>query len=345
MPLPDKTRADLEATAKALVADGKGILAADESTSTITKRFKDVGVESTETTRRDYRELLFTSPDVAKTISGVILYDETLRQKAADGTPLPALLQKQGIIPGIKVDTGAKDLAGFPGEKVTEGLDGLRERLAEYHKLGARFAKWRAVITIGRGPQGMMPSYPCLMVNAHALARYAMLCQEAGIVPIVEPEVLMDGDHDIATCERATRMAWMITFEQLVLQGIHLPGILLKPSMVISGKEAKGRAKPAEVAARTVAALRDHVPPSVPGIVFLSGGQTPAEATEHLRIMNTLGPQPWKLSFSYGRALQEPALKAWAGKKANAKKAQDAFRAVAKANSAAALGKAIVNAK
>ncbi len=346
MPLPDATRSALEATAKALVADGKGILAADESTSTITKRFKDIGVESTETNRRDYRELLFTAPDVAKSISGVILYDETLRQKAADGTPLPKLLQAQGIIPGIKVDTGAKDLAGFPGEKVTEGLDGLRERLAEYHKLGARFAKWRAVITIGRTPSGApMPSYTCLAVNAHALARYAALCQEAGIVPIVEPEVLMDGDHDIATCDRWTRMAWMTLFEQLAIQGVHLPGVLLKPSMIISGKDAKSRAKPAEVAARTVAGLRDHVPPAVPGIVFLSGGQTPAEATEHLRLMNTLGAQPWKLSFSYGRALQEPALKAWAGKKANAKKAQAEFQKVAKANSAAALGKTLVNAK
>ncbi len=345
MHLPAARRAELEATAQALVASGKGILAADESTATIGKRFKDVGVESTETSRRDYRELLFTSPDVGKAISGVILYDETLRQAATDGTPVPALLAKQGIIPGIKVDTGAKELAGCPGEKITEGLDGLRERLAEYHKLGARFAKWRAVITIGRGPQGPMPSYTCLAVNASALARYAALCQEAGIVPIVEPEVLMDGDHDIATCDRVTRMAWMTLFEQLTIQGVHLPGILLKPSMIISGKNAKDRAKPEEVARRTVAGLRDHVPPSVPGIVFLSGGQSPAEATEHLRLMNTLGAQPWKLSFSYGRALQEPALKAWAGKKANVKKAQAEFTKVAKANSAAAMGKAIVNAK
>ena len=345
MHLPEKTRNDLEATAKALVADGKGILAADESTSTIGKRFKDVGVESTETTRRDYRHLLFTAPDVAKAISGVILYDETLRQAAPDGTPLPQLLLKQGIIPGIKVDTGAHDLAGHPGEKVTEGLDGLRTRLAEYHKLGARFAKWRAVITIGRGPQGPMPSYACLAVNASALARYAALCQEAGIVPIVEPEVLMDGEHDIQTSDRVTRLAWMTLFEQLTIQGVHLPGVLLKPSMIISGKSAKDRAKPDEVARRTVLGLRDHVPPSVPGIVFLSGGQTPAEATEHLRIMNTLGPHPWKLSFSYGRALQEPALKAWAGKAANVKKAQAEFQKVAKANSAAALGKALVNAK
>jgi fructose-bisphosphate aldolase class I len=282
---------------------------------------------------------------VGKTISGVILYDETIRQKASDGTPIPKLLQSQGIIPGIKVDTGAKELAGHPGEKVTEGLDGLRERLAEYHKLGARFAKWRAVITIGRGEQGPIPSYACLAVNANALARYAALCQEAGIVPIVEPEVLMDGDHDIDACDRWTRMAWMTLFEQLTIQGVHLPGILLKPSMIISGKSAKNRAKPDEVARRTVAGLRDHVPPAVPGIVFLSGGQSPEEATEHLRLMNTLGPHPWKLSFSYGRALQEPALKAWAGKKANAKKAQQAFQVVAKANSAAVAGKKVVEAK
>lgn len=337
----------LETTAKALVAAGKGILAADESTSTIGKRFQGIGLDNTEPNRRDYRELLFTSPDVGKTISGVILYDETLRQKAADGkTTLASILQGQGIIPGIKVDTGAKDLAGFPGEKVTEGLDGLRERLAEYHKLGARFAKWRAVITIGRSPTGApMPSYTCLAVNAHALARYAALCQEAGIVPIVEPEVLMDGDHDIETCDRWTRMAWMTLFEQLTIQGVYLPGILLKPSMIISGKDAKKRAGPEEVAKRTVAGLRDHVPPAVPGIVFLSGGQTPEEATEHLRLMNTLGPHPWVLSFSYGRALQEPALKAWGGKPANVKKAQSAFQVVAKANSAAALGKKVVEAK
>ncbi len=338
-------RAALEQTAQALVADHKGILAADESTSTIGKRFKDIGVDSTETSRRDYRHLLFTTPEVAKSISGVILYDETLRQKAPDGTPLATLLQRQGIIPGIKVDTGAKELAGHPDDKVTEGLDGLRERLAEYHKLGARFAKWRAVITIGRNEQGPMPSYACLAVNAHALARYAALCQEAGIVPIVEPEVLMDGDHDVATCDRVTRWAWSTLFEQLMVQGVHLPGILLKPSMILSGKSAKGRAGPEEVAKRTVAGLRDCVPPAVPGIVFLSGGQTPEEATEHLRLMNTLGQQPWKLSFSYGRALQEPALKAWAGKPGNVKAAQDAFSVVAKANSAAAAGKKLVAAK
>ena len=335
----------LETTAKALVAAGKGILAADESTSTIGKRFQGIGLDNTEPNRRDYRHLLFTSPDVGKTISGVILYDETLRQKAADGKTLASILQKQGIIPGIKVDTGAKDLAGHPDEKVTEGLDGLRERLAEYHKLGARFAKWRAVITIGKGETGPIPSYACLDANAHALARYAALCQEAGIVPIVEPEVLMDGDHDIATCDQVTRFAWQVLFERLNWHNVYLPGILLKPSMIISGKDAKKRAGPEEVAKRTVAGLRDCIPPAVLGIVFLSGGQTPDEATEHLRLMNTLGPHPWVLSFSYGRALQEPALKAWGGKAANVKKAQQAFQGVAKANSAAALGKKVVEAK
>lgn len=341
MQLPPAVRAELEANAKALVANNKGILAADESTATITNRFKDIGAESTETNRRDYRHLLFTAPDIGKTISGVILYDETIRQKAPDGTPLPQLLAKQGIIPGIKVDTGAKDLAGHPNEKVTEGLDGLRERLAEYHKLGARFAKWRAVITIGKG----IPSYACFDVNGHALARYAALCQEAGIVPIVEPEVLMDGDHDIETCDRVTRFAWQVLFERLNWHEVHLPGILLKPSMIISGKAAKSRAKPDEVARRTVAGLRDCIPPAVPGIVFLSGGQTPDEATEHLRLMNQMGPQAWKLSFSYGRALQEPALKAWGGKAANVKKAQEAFRKVAWANSAATGGKTMAEIK
>jgi fructose-bisphosphate aldolase, class I len=345
MQLPAAVRTELETTAKALVANHKGILAADESTSTITKRFKDVQTESTETSRRDYRHLLFTAPEIAKNISGVILYDETIRQKAPNGTPLPEVLSKQGIIPGIKVDTGAKELAGHPGEKITEGLDGLRERLAEYYKLGARFAKWRAVITIGQGPQGPMPSYACLSANAHALARYAALCQEARIVPIVEPEVLMDGEHDIETSDRVTRLAWQTLFEQLMVQGVHLPGVLLKPSMIISGKDAKNRASAQEVARRTVAGLRDIIPPAVPGIVFLSGGQTPAEATEHLRLMNTLGNHPWVLSFSYGRALQEPALKAWAGKPANVPAAQEALRKVARANSAAVAGKTLAEIK
>ncbi len=331
----------LEQTARELVAAGKGILAADESTATIGKRFQGVGATSTETTRRDYRHLLFSTPGIQKSISGVILYDETLRQKTPDGTPIPEFLRKHGIHPGIKVDTGAKDLAGHPGEKVTEGLDGLRERLMEYRTLGARFAKWRAVITIGNG----IPSYACLEANAHALARYALLCQEAGIVPIVEPEVLMDGDHDIATCDKVTRFAWQVLFERLNWQDVYLPGILLKPSMIISGKDSKGRAAHDEVARRTVAGLRDCVPASVPGIVFLSGGQSPEEATEHLRIMNAHGPHPWKLSFSYGRALQDPALKAWAGKESNVKAAQDAFARVLSANAAATHGKTLAEVK
>jgi fructose-bisphosphate aldolase class I len=331
----------LQRTARALVADGKGILAADESTSTIAKRFKDIGLESTETARRDYRHLLFTAPDVARTISGVILYDETLRQKAPDGTPLPQVLLKQGIVPGIKVDTGAKDMPLHPGEKVTEGLDGLRERLQEYHALGARFAKWRAVITIGPG----VPTPGNLHANAHALARYAALCQEAGIVPIVEPEVLMDGDNDAEVCEAVTAATWREVFHELSVMGVWLPGILLKPNMVIAGKRCPRQATPNEVAARTVDLLREFVPPAVPGVVFLSGGQTPEQATEHLRLMNQMGPHPWKLSFSYGRALQEPALKAWGGKAANVKKAQEAFRRVAWANSAATQGKTVAEIK
>ena len=331
----------LQRTAQALVADGKGILAADESTSTIAKRFKDIGLESTETVRRDYRHLLFTAPDVAKTISGVILYDETLRQKAPDGTPLPQVLAKQGIIPGIKVDTGAKDMPLHPGEKITEGLDGLRERLQEYHALGARFAKWRAVITIGPG----VPTPGNLHANAHALARYAALCQEAGIVPIVEPEVLMDADNDAEVCEAVTAATWREVFHELSVMGVWLPGILLKPNMVIAGKKCPRQASPQEVAARTVELLREFVPPAVPGVVFLSGGQTPEQATEHLRLMNQMGPHAWKLSFSYGRALQEPALKAWGGKAANVKKAQEAFRKVAWANSAATKGKTLAEIK
>jgi fructose-bisphosphate aldolase, class I len=335
------TRRQLDETARALVAEPKGILAADESTSTIGKRFKDVGVESTETTRRDYRHLLFTAPEAARAISGVILYDETIRQQAPDGTPLPRLLASQGIIPGIKVDTGAKDMAGHPGEKVTEGLDGLAERLAEYRSLGARFTKWRAVITIGPG----LPTPANLHANAHALARYAALAQEAGLVPIVEPEVLMDGDNTIERCEEVSRAAWGELFRELQAMGVHLPGILLKPNMVVAGKKCPQQAPPQEVARRTVALLRDIVPPAVPGVVFLSGGQTPEQATEHLRLMNTMGPHPWRLSFSYGRALQEPALKAWAGKPGNVRAAQEAFRQVAMANSAACAGKKLAEVK
>ncbi len=330
--------ARLRETAQYLVADGKGILAADESNGTCTKRFDALGIESTPDSRRDYRAMLFSTPGLSDSVAGVILYDETIRQSTTDGTPLPELLSKNGIFPGIKVDTGAMDLAGHPGEKITEGLDGLRDRLQEYAEMGARFAKWRAVITIGPD----MPSTACLVGNAHGLARYAALCQEAGIVPIVEPEVLMDGDHDIDTCEVVTTMAWDSLFAALKDHGIYLPGILLKPSMVISGKSAENRAGAEEVAGRTFIGLLDCVPASVPGVVFLSGGQSPEEATEHLRIMNTLGDKPWKLSFSYGRALQQPALNAWAGNSANEAKAQGLLKERCDANRAAALGQTFV---
>ena len=328
----------LRETAQYLVADGKGILAADESNGTCTKRFKALGIESTETSRRDYRAMLFSTPGLEESVAGVILYDETIRQSTEDGTPLPDLLHSKGIYPGIKVDTGAMDLANHPGEKITEGLDGLRERLAEYNKLGARFAKWRAVITIGAD----MPSSACLVGNAHGLARYASLCQEAGIVPIVEPEVLMDGDHDIDACEAVTRAAWETLFDALRASDVYLPGVLLKPSMIISGADAEDRAGAQEVAERTYEALLDSVPASVPGVVFLSGGQSPDEATEHLRIMNTLGDKPWKLSFSYGRALQQPALNAWNGDNANNAKAQALLKERCDANRAAALGQKFV---
>jgi fructose-bisphosphate aldolase, class I len=335
-------RKALESTAKALVADHKGILAADESTSTITKRFQSVGVESTETNRRDYRHLLFTAPQAPKAISGVILYDETLRQKAPDGKPLPQLLTETGILPGIKVDTGTKDHPNFPGEKVTEGLDGLDKRLAEYRSLGARFTKWRAVITISNeGAAPRTPTWGNVHANAHALARYAALAQDAGLVPIVEPEVLMDADNTLETCEAATREALTEVFAELAAARVHLPGILLKPNMVIAGKKCPVQATPQDVADRTVRLLRECVPPAVPGIVFLSGGQTPEQATEHLRLMNRMGHHPWALSFSYGRALQDAALKAWAGKPSNVKAAQDAFRTAALANRAACAGKSL----
>lgn len=329
-------RASLSQIASSLVADHRGILAADESTPTMTKRLDAIGVKSTDTSRRDYRETLFTAPGLGSFVSGVILYDETLRQKAADGTAIPELLASLGIHPGIKVDTGAMPFANHEGEKITEGLDGLRGRLAEYAVMGAKFAKWRAVITIGADGR---PSDACVHANAHALARYAALCQEAGIVPIVEPEVLMDGDHDIDTCERVTGQAWKSLFAALHDQDVYLPGVLLKPSMVISGKSCATQADAAEVAKRTVALLRAHVPAAVPGVVFLSGGQTPEQATEHLALMNQMGPHPWALSFSYGRALQEPALAAWAGDNANRPKAQAALLARAEANSAACSGR------
>jgi fructose-bisphosphate aldolase class I len=327
----------LEATAKSIVAGHKGILAADESTGTIGKRFQGIAVENTEANRREYRHMLFSTPGVGEWVSGAILYDETLRQKGVDGTPLVQILQRQGIVPGIKVDAGAKDHAQFPGEKVTEGLDGLRERLAEYRGLGARFAKWRAVITIGAG----LPTAGNIEANAHALARYAALSQEQGIVPIVEPEVLMDADNTVEACEQATAAACREVFAQLARQRVHLPGILLKPNMVVAGKKCPVQAAPQVVAERTVRLLRAHVPPTVPGIVFLSGGQSPEQATQHLALMNRIGSQPWKLSFSYGRALQDHALKAWAGKASNVKAAQEAFAKWAKANADACAGRTL----
>ena len=325
----------LNATARALVAEGKGILAADESSPTIKKRFDSIKIESTEDNRRDYRQMLFTTPNAAQFISGVILFDETIRQKSSDGTPLVKVLESVGIIPGIKVDAGAKNLAGHPGEKVTEGLDGLRERFAEYAKLGARFAKWRAVYQI----TDTLPSRACIAVNAHALARYAALAQEAGIVPIVEPEVLMDGSHTIDRCDEVTEAVLNSLYDELALQGVNLEGSLLKPNMVLSGKDCPEQASVAEVARRTVRCLKRTVPSAVPGIVFLSGGQTDEQATQHLNAMNKLDEvRPWKLSFSYGRALQAAPLKAWAGKPANLKAGQEAFFERAKANGLAAKG-------
>jgi fructose-bisphosphate aldolase, class I len=325
---------ELQATATALVAPGKGILAADESSGTIKKRFTSIGVESTEEHRRAYRELLFTTEGAAEFISGVILYDETIRQRAADGTPLTEVLTGQGIICGIKVDKGTTALAGFEGEKVTEGLDGLRDRLAEYRELGARFTKWRAVITIGEG----LPSAGCIAANAEALGRFAALSQEAGLVPIVEPEVLMDGDHTIERCDQATRDTLAATFAALRRHRVRLDGMLLKPNMVVSGSDCPTQAGVAEVAEATLACLRDHVPASVPGIVFLSGGQSDEAATAHLNAMNQLGGAPWQLSFSYGRALQAPALKAWKGDPANVAAAQRAFHHRARLNGAARSG-------
>jgi fructose-bisphosphate aldolase class I len=324
---------ELHETARAIVADHKGILAADESTGTMTKRLDSVGVESTEENRRFYRGLLFGAPGMEDFIGGVILYDETIRQSADDGTPFPELLASKGVIPGIKVDTGAHDLAGHPGEKVTEGLDGLRARLEDYRGLGARFAKWRAVITIGDG----IPSVACIRANAHALARYAALCQEAGIVPIVEPEVLMDADNTIDRCYDVTARTLKWTFHELLVQGVDLPGTLLKPNMVISGKKCPVQAPAAEIAEKTIRCFLDHVPASVPGIVFLSGGQSEVEATENLNAINQIGG-PWALSFSYGRALQASALAAWSGDPANAEAAPAAFVHRARMNALAAAG-------
>jgi len=329
------TTTDLTETARALVAPGRGLLAADESNATIEKRFQAIDLECTEANRLAYRRLLLSTPGIEEFLSGVILFDETIRQAAEDGTPLPRVLSDKGIIPGIKVDRGAKPLAGHDGEKVTEGLDGLRDRLAEYAELGAGFAKWRAVIAVGPG----RPTAACLEANAHALARYAALCQEAGIVPIVEPEVLIDGDHTMDECRAATAETWHHLFSQLHRQGVMLEGTLLKASMVLPGKECAQQASADEVATETVALAREYVPAAMPGIVFLSGGQTPVQATEHLDAMNRLGPQPWQLAFSYARALQEPVLNLWRGDPANTEAAQNALYHRAKLNSAAAQGR------
>ncbi len=326
---------ELQKTAKELVAPGKGILAADESTGTIEKRLKSIAVENTEEHRRDYRDMLFTTPGVGEFISGVILYDETIKQKGRDGTPFPKLLAKNGIIPGIKVDTGGVALPGSPEEKRTQGLDGLRERLAGYKALGARFAKWRGVITIGE----KIPTHHCLVDNAHALAVYAALCQEQGIVPIVEPEVLMDWSNSIERCYEVTEATLVEVFRALRAHGVLFEGMLLKPNMVIAGKLAKTQASVDQVASETLRCFYNTVPAAVPGIVFLSGGQTAAQATAHLSAMNAKGPHPWQLSFSYGRALQDEALKAWKGDPKNVAAGQKAFFNRAKMNGAARSGK------
>ena len=326
----------LAEVATAMVAGGKGILAADESSGTIKKRFDAIGVESTPDTRRDYREFMFRSMDAMKNhISGVILYDETIRQKAKDGTPLVKLIEAAGSIPGIKVDQGAKPLPNYPGETITEGLDGLAGRLKEYYDLGARFAKWRAVIDIADG----IPTDYAVKANAHALGRYAALCQEADIVPIVEPEVLMDGTHTMERHFQVTEETLRSVFDSLAEHRVVLEGILLKPNMVLSGKECPQQASVQEVAEATVRCLKRVVPAAVPGIVFLSGGQTDQQATEHLNAMNRMGDLPWQLSFSYGRALQAPVLKAWKGDTANVSAAQTAFHHRAWCNSKARFGK------
>ena len=320
-------QSELTSIARQLVAEGKGILAADESTGTITRRFQAVGVESTEDTRRAYREMLFTAPGIESHLSGVILYDETIRQNASTGTPLREILSAKGILPGIKVDTGAKPLALFPGETITEGLDGLRERIAEYVEMGAKFAKWRAVITIGRDQAtgARTPTPYAIRANAQAMARYAALCQKGGLVPIVEPEVLIDGDHTIQRSEEVTTEVLWTTFDELAAHRVFLEGLLLKPSMVISGTKSAERANAQAVATATIRTLRRTVPPAVPGIVFLSGGQTPEQATEHLSLMNQMEDLPWEVSFSYARALQGPAMEAWRGRAGNVAQAQRLF--------------------
>lgn len=327
---------ELVKTAAAMVQSGKGILAADESSGTIKKRFDAIGIESNPDNRRDYRELLFRSTDAMRNhISGVILYDETIRQAAADGTPLVKLIEQTGAVPGIKVDLGAKPLPFCPGETITEGLDGLRERLAEYFGLGARFAKWRAVIDIGEG----IPSFTAVKTNAHALARYAALCQEQNVVPIVEPEVLMDGEHDIDRCAAVTEFVLKNVFQELYEQRVVLEGTVLKPNMVISGKKSPQQASVDEVAERTLMVLKRCVPSAVPGIAFLSGGQSDVEATAHLDAMNRIGGVPWRLTFSYGRALQAAPQRAWSGKPDNVATAQRAFIHRARMNGLASMGR------
>ncbi|HEY6453431.1 MAG TPA: class I fructose-bisphosphate aldolase [Steroidobacteraceae bacterium] len=328
------SHSDLERVAAAMVAKGKGILAADESNATCTKRFEKIGIPSTEEHRRAYRELLFTTPEVAQWISGVILYDETIRQKTREGQPFAEYLTKAGMLPGIKVDTGAKALALHPHETITEGLDGLRERFIEYYRLGARFAKWRAVIDIGAA----IPTRSAIEANAHALARYAALCQEQNIVPIVEPEVLMDGAHTLERCEEVTDATLAEVFAQLLRARVYLEGMILKPNMVIAGKKCPTPATPEQVAAATLRCLKRHVPAAVPGVAFLSGGQSSTEAALHLSLMNRLGPLPWQLSFSYGRALQDAALSTWGGKSGNVPAAQKEFQKWARLNGLARSG-------
>jgi fructose-bisphosphate aldolase class I len=326
---------ELVSTAQALVAGGKGVLAVDESSGTCSARFQKLGIPSSAETRRDYRELLLAAPGLGEFISGAILYDETFRQTTRDGAPLPALLARQGILPGVKVDTGTAPLAGSPDEKVTDGLDRLGDRVAEYRGLGARFAKWRAVLVVGPS----VPTRTCVAVNAHALARYARICQEGGLVPIVEPEVLMDGDHDAARCEDVTTGVLSEVFRALFDQGVLLEGMLLKPNMVVAGKECRRQPDEEEVALRTVRCLRRTVPAAVPGVAFLSGGQGEEAATRHLNAMNIgYGPHAWKLSFSYGRALQDLAMRRWGGKAENVAAAQRALLWRARLNAAASLG-------
>jgi fructose-bisphosphate aldolase, class I len=329
------SKLEIQQTAETLVADGKGLLAADESMGSIQKRFKPVGIPSTEETRRQYRELFFTTPGIEEYISGIILFDETIHQKTDDGTPFPELLKSRGIFPGIKVDMGTKPLPGFPGEKLTEGLDGLRERLVEYRGLGARFAKWRAVFSISPST----PTHYGISVNARDLALYARMCQEEGLSPIVEPEVLMEGMHNIALCEEVTGRVLKEVFYELEQARVMLEGMLLKPNMILPGSDFPKPPTVDEVTDATLRMLRRNVPAAIPGIVFLSGGQSPEEASANLNGINEMGPQPWKLTFSYGRALQAPSLETWHGKQENVHEAQRLFAQRARLNGLAARGK------